>query len=74
MGGYLALCYAAKHPERLNSVITMGTKFNWTEEQALQESKMLDPETIAEKFPNTQDFWKHSTEKNGNSYCIPSPI
>lgn len=51
MGGYVALCYAAQHPERLNSVITLGTKFNWTEEQALQESKMLDPETIAEKVP-----------------------
>ncbi len=51
MGGYVALCYAAQYPERLNSVITMGTKFNWTEEQALQESKMLDPETIAEKVP-----------------------
>lgn len=51
MGGYVALCYAAQHPERLNSVITLGTKFNWTEEQALKESKMLNPETIVEKVP-----------------------
>ncbi|MEC3876677.1 alpha/beta fold hydrolase [Chryseobacterium salviniae] len=51
MGGYVALCYAAEHPERLNSVMTLGTKFNWTEEQALKESKMLNPETIAEKVP-----------------------
>lgn len=51
MGGYVALCYAAQHPERLNSVITLGTKFHWTEEEALKESKMLNPETIAEKVP-----------------------
>ncbi|SMP32346.1 alpha/beta fold hydrolase [Chryseobacterium profundimaris] len=51
MGGYVALCYAAQYPERLNSVITMGTKFDWTEEQALKESKMLNPQTIAEKVP-----------------------
>ena len=51
MGGYVALCYASQHPERLNSVITLGTKFNWTEEQALKESKMLNPQTIAEKVP-----------------------
>ncbi len=51
MGGYVALYYAAQHPERLNSVITLGTKFDWTEEEALKESKMLNPETIAEKVP-----------------------
>lgn len=51
MGGYVALCYATQHPERLNSVITLGTKFHWTEEEALKESKMLNPETIAEKVP-----------------------
>lgn len=51
MGGYVALCYAAHYPERLNSVITIGTKFNWTEEEALKESKMLNPETIVEKIP-----------------------
>jgi pimeloyl-ACP methyl ester carboxylesterase len=51
MGGYVALCYAVQHPERLSSVITLGTKFHWTEEEALKESKMLNPETIAEKVP-----------------------
>lgn len=51
MGGYVALCYASEYPERLHSVMTLGTKFNWTEEQALKESKMLNPEVIAEKVP-----------------------
>lgn len=51
MGGYVALCYAMKVPENVNSVITLGTKFDWTEEQALKESKMLNPDVILEKIP-----------------------
>lgn len=51
MGGYTALCYALQHPENINSVITLGTKFNWSEEQALQESKMLNPDAILLKVP-----------------------
>ncbi|QBA20709.1 alpha/beta hydrolase [Chryseobacterium indologenes] len=51
MGGYVALCYAMENPENVNSVITLGTKFDWTEEQALKESKMLNPDVILEKIP-----------------------
>jgi pimeloyl-ACP methyl ester carboxylesterase len=51
MGGYVALCYANQHPENVNSIMTLGTKFDWTEEQALKESKMLNPDVIAEKVP-----------------------
>lgn len=51
MGGYVALCYAMKHPEKVNSIMTLGTKFDWTEEQAIKESKMLNPDVILEKVP-----------------------
>lgn len=51
MGGYVGLCYALQVPEKVNSVLTLGTKFDWTEEQALKESTMLDPETILLKIP-----------------------
>lgn len=51
MGGYIALCYALQFPENVNSIITLGTKFDWTEEQAVKESKMLDPDVILEKVP-----------------------
>lgn len=51
MGGYVALCYAMENPDNVNSVITLGTKFDWTEEQALKESKMLNPDVILEKIP-----------------------
>ncbi|SMO61387.1 Pimeloyl-ACP methyl ester carboxylesterase [Chryseobacterium rhizoplanae] len=51
MGGYAALCYAMKSPENVHSIITLGTKFDWSEEQALKESKMLNPDVILEKIP-----------------------
>ncbi|MPS65323.1 MAG: alpha/beta hydrolase [Chryseobacterium sp.] len=51
MGGYVALCYAIENPSVINSIMTLGTKFDWTEEQALKESKMLNPDVIAEKVP-----------------------
>lgn len=51
MGGYVALCYALENPSCINSIMTLGTKFDWTEEQAIKESKMLNPEVIAEKVP-----------------------
>ncbi|MCU7618037.1 alpha/beta hydrolase [Chryseobacterium sp. PBS4-4] len=51
MGGYVALCYALENPEKVNSVMTLATKFDWTEEQALKESKMLNPDIIIEKIP-----------------------
>ena len=51
MGGYVALCYASENPEKVNSIMTLGTKFDWTAEQALKESKMLNPDLIAEKIP-----------------------
>ena len=51
MGGYVALCYAEQHPSTVHSIMTLGTKFDWTEEQALKESKMLNPDVIAEKVP-----------------------
>lgn len=51
MGGYVALCYAMTNPENVNSIMTLGTKFDWTEEQALKESKMLNPDAILEKVP-----------------------
>lgn len=51
MGGYVALCYANQNPSTVNSIMILGTKFDWTEEQALKESKMLNPDVIAEKVP-----------------------
>lgn len=51
MGGYVALYLAAHHPERVGKVFTLATKFEWSTESAEKESKMLDPEKIADKLP-----------------------
>lgn len=51
MGGYAAL-YTAKHyPARINKIFTLATKFEWSEEIAGREVKMLDAAKIKEKVP-----------------------
>lgn len=52
MGGYAALCLAVRQPERVKKIFTLATKFDWTEESALRESKMLNPDKIREKVPH----------------------
>ncbi len=52
MGGYVALNLARKYPLLTNSIITLGTKFNWTGSFAEKEVKMLNPEQIQIKVPN----------------------
>lgn len=59
MGGYVALCYALENQKNLNSIMTLGTKFDWTEEQSLEESKMLNPDVIAEKVPKYAELLKN---------------
>jgi pimeloyl-ACP methyl ester carboxylesterase len=46
MGGYVGLWLAWKHPERVRSVTTYGTKLDWTSEVAAGMSRMFDPEKI----------------------------
>ncbi|MEP6794917.1 MAG: alpha/beta hydrolase [Saprospiraceae bacterium] len=51
MGGYVALKLAKEHPNCVNKIMTLGTKFNWNKESAEKEIKMLIPEIIEEKIP-----------------------
>lgn len=51
MGGYVALRFAQKHPERALSVTTLGTKFDWTPETAAREQQLLDPGMMLSKVP-----------------------
>ena len=52
MGGYVAMYLAKNHPERINKIITLATKFNWNEEIATKEVRMLNAEKIEEKLPD----------------------
>jgi len=51
MGGYAALLYAARYPDRVRSVITVGTKLGWTEEGLQKELLKLDPDMMLAKVP-----------------------
>jgi len=72
MGGYVGLYLARHHPERIQRVITLGTKFLWTPEIAAKEVRMLDANKIAEKVPafaralelrHSPNDWKVVVEK-----------
>ncbi|MDF1868284.1 MAG: alpha/beta hydrolase [Saprospiraceae bacterium] len=56
MGGYVALVLARNHPESVQKIMTLGTKFDWTPESAAKEVKMLNPEKIEEKVPKFADM------------------
>lgn len=51
MGGYVAMWLARNHPEKINKIITLATKFHWDNETATKETRMLVPETIETKIP-----------------------
>ena len=51
MGGYVGLWLARHHPERVERVMTLGTKMDWNPEGAAREVTMLDPEVIDRKVP-----------------------
>lgn len=51
MGGYAALYLARHNHERIEKIFTLATKFEWTEEIAAREVKMLDAAKIKEKVP-----------------------
>jgi pimeloyl-ACP methyl ester carboxylesterase len=52
MGGYVAMYIAKHHPERIQKIITLATKFSWDEAIAAKEMKMLNAEKIEEKLPD----------------------
>lgn len=51
MGGYAALVYAAKHPERVAGVITLGSKLLWDEAGLTALLKRLDADAIQQFVP-----------------------
>lgn len=52
MGGYVAAYLAVHHPERVQKIVTLATKWDWSPEIALKETGMLDPEKIQAKLPD----------------------
>jgi pimeloyl-ACP methyl ester carboxylesterase len=52
MGGYIALAFAEKFPLQVNKIVTLATKFEWTEESAAREIGKLDVNLIEAKVPD----------------------
>ncbi len=72
MGGYVALYLASKHPDKMEKIFTLATKFDWSPEISQKETKMLHPEIIKEKIPafakalqqrHHPQFWETVLEK-----------
>lgn len=65
MGGYVALCLALLHPDRVSSVATLGTKFRWDSVTAEREAARLDPLAIRAKVPRFADALAARHERSG---------
>lgn len=52
MGGYVAMYLAKHHPQQIQKIITLATKFTWDEAVAANEIKMLNAAKIEEKLPD----------------------
>ncbi|MBK9255419.1 MAG: alpha/beta hydrolase [Saprospiraceae bacterium] len=58
MGGYAAVTFALEHPERVDRIMTLGTKWKWDPETSAKEVKMLNTDKILEKVPAFADMLK----------------
>ena len=64
MGGYVATYLALQHPDRVDAVATLGTKFRWDPATAAREAGRLDPNAIRVKVPRFADTL---TTRHGNA-------
>ena len=64
MGGYVALWLAKSHPDRVGKIVTLGTKFDWSEESAVKEVRKLNPEKVLEKIPAFARILEHRHAPN----------
>ncbi len=65
LGGYVALLLAAKYPDKIESVITFATIFDWSEMQSEKQIRQINPEKIEEKVPA---FAKHLEKVHGSEW------
>ncbi len=56
MGGYAAVIFALKHPDRVDRVLTLGTKFDWNPTNALRETSLLNADLMEQKIPSFTSF------------------
>lgn len=51
MGGYAALYFAKLHPNKVNKIFTLNTKFNWDPTSTARETAKLNAEKMITKVP-----------------------
>lgn len=59
MGGYVAMWCAHLHPQRINNIITLGTKFDWDVTSAAHETSKMNAEKIIAKVPAFARLLEH---------------
>lgn len=59
MGGYVALWLAHREPSRLGTIITLGTKFDWSPAAAEREVQKMNAEKIEAKIPAFARILQH---------------
>lgn len=65
LGGAIGLYLARFFPERVESVFTLGIKFEWSLEIAKKENELLDPEKIKQKVPGFAKMLKQRHAATG---------
>lgn len=56
MGGYVAAYLAAKEPQLIKWLYTLGTKFIWTKEASEREAQLLNKTNIETKVPKYASY------------------
>ena len=64
MGGYVAVWLAYRHPQRVEKIVTLGTKFDWDPDSAKMEAGQVNPEKIEEKIPAFARILEHRHAPN----------
>lgn len=63
LGGYIALSAALKDETNFKGIVTQGTKFNWTKEEADKETKSLNVDFLSSK---AEGFYNYLIELHGD--------
>ena len=64
MGGYVGLYIARNFPERVEKLMTLATKLQWTIDGAANNASLLNPEIIKQKVPKYAALLENLHGKN----------
>lgn len=68
LGGYVGAFFASQKPEKVSKLMTLNTKWDWTQQTAASEVSMLNTDKMEEKIPafveqlkniHHPEYWKN---------------